>query len=112
MLHGSLHDDFSVAILPAKDRQALVISTTANPKESVEQTQLKAPRYEEPVKLAMWNQDGRLRTFVNGEKQQDFNQVEQPPIDRVEFAFDFYGANQGIGLRSVRFAESTRAATG
>jgi outer membrane protein OmpA-like peptidoglycan-associated protein len=106
-------------ILLSKDRQALVITTTASPKESMQQTALKLPKYEhlgrktfpvnwgEPVKLAFWIQDGRLRTFVNGEKQQDFNQVELPPIDGVEFAFDFYGANQSIGLRSVRFAEST-----
>lgn len=106
-------------ILLSKDRQALVISTTASPKDSMQQSALKLPKFEdlgrkifqvnwgEPVKLAFWIQDGRLRTFVNGEKQLDFNQVELPPIDRVEFAFDFYGANQSISLRSVRFAEST-----
>ncbi len=56
--------------------------------------------------LALWVQNGRLRVFLNGEKHLDFNQVEMPPIDSVEFAHDFYGANQAIGYRTVRFAES------
>jgi outer membrane protein OmpA-like peptidoglycan-associated protein len=63
--------------------------------------------WKEPVKLALWVQNGRLRVFFNGEKQLDFNQVEMPPIDKVEFAHDFYGANQSLGYRMVRFAEST-----
>ncbi len=59
------------------------------------------------MKIALWVQNGRLRVFTNGEKQLDFNQVEMAAIDRVEFAHDFYGANQTIGYRMVRFAEST-----
>src|SRR5262249_39635581 len=55
----------------------------------------------------MWIQNGRLRIFLNGEKQLDFNQVDLPPLDNVEFAHDFYGANQAIGYRTVRIAEST-----
>lgn len=61
-----------------------------------------------PVKLAMWVQNGRLRVFLNGEKQLDFNQVEMPAMNKVEFAHTFNGArNQAIGYRMVRFAEST-----
>jgi outer membrane protein OmpA-like peptidoglycan-associated protein len=59
------------------------------------------------VQLAVWVQNGRIRVFTNGEKQLDFNQVDMPPIDSVEMAHDFYGANQAIGYRMVRFAEST-----
>ena len=33
--------------------------------------------------------------------------MDLPAIDKVEFAHDFYGANQTIAYRSVRFAEST-----
>lgn len=62
--------------------------------------------WNEPVKIALWVQNGRLRVFVNGEKQLDFNQVEMPAIDGVEMAHDFYGA-KAIGYRTVRFAEST-----
>jgi OmpA-OmpF porin, OOP family len=60
----------------------------------------------QPVKLALWIQDGRLRAFVNGEKHVDVNQVELPPIDKVEMRTDLAGAGSSVGYRSVRFAES------
>jgi outer membrane protein OmpA-like peptidoglycan-associated protein len=60
----------------------------------------------QPVKLALWIQDGRVRAFVNGEKRLDVNQVELPPIDRVEMRTDLAGAGLSVGYRSVRFAES------
>ncbi len=103
----------------AGDKQILIWSTTANTgKETDFVVSLRAPYQElgrkrfptnwsEPVKIALWVQNGRLRVFSNGEKQLDFNQVEMPAITKVEFAHDFYGANQSIGYRSVRFAEST-----
>lgn len=60
----------------------------------------------QPVTLALWIQDGRLRAFVNGEKQLDFNQIEIPPIDRVELQPEAMGAGNAVGYRSVRFAET------
>jgi OOP family OmpA-OmpF porin len=60
----------------------------------------------QPVRLALWAQDGRVRTFVNGEKRIDVNQVELPPIDRVELRTDLAGNGLSAGYRSVRFAES------
>lgn len=63
--------------------------------------------WSQPAKLALCVQDGRLRVFLNGEKHLDFNHVEMPPLTRVDFTHDFYGANQSIGYRSIRFAEST-----
>lgn len=104
-------------IFYSKDRRALVLSTTAG-KPTLQVASLHLPKYQElgrrqsttnwsdAVKVAFWIQNGRLRTFLNGETILDFNQVELPPIDRVEFAHDFYGAGQSIGYRSVRFAES------
>lgn len=62
---------------------------------------------DEPVKLALWVQNGRIRSFVNGEKQLDFNQVDMPPIDSIEFANDTLGAGPALGYRMMRFAEST-----
>ena len=105
-------------ILLAKGKQIFVFSTTAMPKEVELQVQLKAPyqdlgrkrtaaSWAEPAKLALWVQNGRVRVFLNGEKQLDFNQVDMPALDQVEMAHDFYGANQSIGYRMVRFAEST-----
>ena len=60
----------------------------------------------QPVTLALWIQDGRLRAFVNGEKQLDINQVELPAIDKVELRTDLAGAGLSVSYRSVRFAES------
>jgi outer membrane protein OmpA-like peptidoglycan-associated protein len=60
-----------------------------------------------PAKIALWVQNGRLRVFINGEKQLDFNQVEMPPLDQVEITHDIYGPDESIGYRTVRFAEST-----
>jgi OmpA-OmpF porin, OOP family len=107
----------STLILSAGDKQILHVVTSALPKEIELQVSLRAPYQElgrkrapvnwaEPVRLALWVQDGRLRMFVNGEKQLDFNQVEMPAITAAEMAHDFYGANQAFGYRMVRFAES------
>jgi OOP family OmpA-OmpF porin len=63
--------------------------------------------WDEPVKLALWVQNGRMRSFVNGEKVLDFNQVEMPPIDGIEMENGFLGAGPTLGYRTVRFAEST-----
>ena len=60
----------------------------------------------QPVRLALWIQDGRVRAFVNDEKRLDVNQVELPPIDRVELRTELAGAGLSAGYRSVRFAES------
>jgi outer membrane protein OmpA-like peptidoglycan-associated protein len=108
----------STLILNSKGKQILQLSTTVSPKIVDLVASLRAPyselgrkraptNWDEPVKLALWVQNGRLRVFTNGEKQLDFNQVEMPPIDSVEFAHDFYGTNLAIGYRNVRFAEST-----
>ncbi|MBZ5586247.1 MAG: OmpA family protein, partial [Acidobacteriia bacterium] len=63
--------------------------------------------WDEPAKLALWVQNGRIRSFVNGEKQLDFNQVEMPPIDAIEFDNGTLGAGASFGYRMMRFAEST-----
>jgi outer membrane protein OmpA-like peptidoglycan-associated protein len=105
-------------ILLSKTKQIFILSTTAMPNQVDLVASLRAPYQElgrkrapvswnEPVKLALWVQNGRLRVFVNGEKHLDFNQVEMAAIDSIEFAHDLYGTNQSVGYRTVRFAEST-----
>ncbi len=60
------------------------------------------------MRTAVWLQNGRLRVFINGEKQLDVNQVDDlPPIDKVEIRTDITGVGPTVGYRSVRFAEST-----
>lgn len=101
----------------SKNKDYLLLSTQAMPGNVNQIASIRTPYQElgrktspadwkEPVKIALWVQNGRIRTFVNGEKQLDFNQVDLPPIDKVEFSHDFYGANTSIGYRMVRFAES------
>ena len=63
--------------------------------------------WSQPAKIALWVQNGRVRAFINGEKHVDANQVELPAINKVEILSVIAGANQAVGYRSVRFAEST-----
>jgi len=64
--------------------------------------------WSQPAKIALWVQNGRVRAFINGDKHVDANQVELPEINRVEIlSLIAGGANQAVGYRSVRFAEST-----
>jgi OOP family OmpA-OmpF porin len=104
-------------ILSSKNKQVLHWVVSSDVKNLDLMVSLRAPYSElgrkrlmmssgQPVKVALWVQNGRMRTFVNGEKQLDFNQVELPPIDGIEITHDFYGAGAAIGYRMVRFAES------
>ncbi len=62
----------------------------------------------EPVKTALWIQNGRVRVYCNGERVLDANQVDLPLADKVEFLNEFYGGTKSVtGYRMVRFAEST-----
>jgi len=108
----------STVIFLSKGRQILTWGISAMPGQLDLVATLRAPYQElgrkratanwnEPVKLALWLQDGRLRVFANGEKHLDVNQVAVADLDSVEIAHDFYGADQALGYRSVRFAEST-----
>ncbi|HLK48593.1 MAG TPA: OmpA family protein [Bryobacteraceae bacterium] len=104
-------------MLSSKNKQYFHFSTTATPKTIDQVASLRSPYQElgrrraavdwsQPVKIALWVQNGRIRTYVNEDKLLDFNQVDLPAIDSVEMAHDFYGANTTIGYRMVRFAES------
>jgi OmpA-OmpF porin, OOP family len=105
-------------IFSAAKKDQLHVSLSALAKEATAVASLRAPyselgrtrfpfNWDEPAKIGIWIQNGRLRVFFNGEKVLDFNQVELAAIDQVEFAHDFYGAGQTIAYRMVRFAEST-----
>jgi OmpA-OmpF porin, OOP family len=63
--------------------------------------------WSKPAKIALWVQNGRVRVYVNGERLIDANQVELPPITKIEILSSIGGTGQAIGYRSVRFAEST-----
>jgi outer membrane protein OmpA-like peptidoglycan-associated protein len=105
-------------LLMSKDRQALLWRVRASPGALDLVLSTKVPKYEEfgrkrtkvnyaqPVRLALWVQDGRVRAFVNGEKHLDFNQIEVAPIDRVDLQTGLIGKGVSVGYRTVRFAES------
>jgi OmpA-OmpF porin, OOP family len=105
-------------ILFAANRDKFVLSTITSPTEIVVVASVRNPfselgrtrfpiNWNEPVKIGLWVQNGRLRVFFNGEKRLDFNQVELPEIDKVEMLHEVNGLGQTFGYRSVRFAEST-----
>jgi len=105
-------------VLYSREREAAAWLLHVRPNEAGTVLSRKLPRFEElgrtpvtldlsqPVRLALWVQDGRVRAFVNGEKHIDVNQVELPPIDRVELSTSLGGAGLSAGYRWVRFAES------
>ncbi len=84
----------------------LVVSLRSPKYEELGRTRLNGLDLTKPVKVALWVQNGRVRIFVNGDKQLDFNQVELPPIDKVDLLQSFLGSGAVVGYRSVRFAES------
>ena len=106
-------------VLMSKAKEVLVWYAGVYGKNLDVTVQKKVPTYEElgrsrttpslrdPLRLALWVQNGRLRAFVNGDKVVDANQVDLPPIDQVEIRPNPTGAGVSIGLRSVRIAEST-----
>lgn len=62
-------------------------------------------QYGQPLKLAVWFQDSRVRAYVNGERVIDVNQVEfRPP--KVAFA-EFSVSDVPTYIVSARIAEST-----
>jgi OOP family OmpA-OmpF porin len=61
--------------------------------------------FNQPVKEAIWVQNGRLRVYINGARVVDVNQVELPPLTGAEL-YPEYGENR-LGYRLVRFAESS-----
>ncbi len=59
----------------------------------------------QPVKLAIWVQNGRVRLYLNGQRLYDVNQVELPEIASLEH--HMWTGVKSVGLRYARFAEST-----
>jgi OOP family OmpA-OmpF porin len=62
--------------------------------------------FSQPVKLALWVQNARLRFYVNGRKVVDANQVNLPPLKTAQLWAEPYADNK-FSYRLVRIAEST-----
>ncbi len=64
--------------------------------------------FTQPVKEALWVQNGRVRFYINGKKVVDANQVELPPLETAQLFAEVYGDDKAaVGYRMVRIAEST-----
>jgi OOP family OmpA-OmpF porin len=64
--------------------------------------------WSQPIKLAWWMQNGRVRVYANGQRLLDVNQVTLPAIATVKVENQLYGdGGPAIGYRMVRIAEST-----
>jgi outer membrane protein OmpA-like peptidoglycan-associated protein len=61
--------------------------------------------FKQPVKVALWIQNGRLRVYVNGNRVADVNQVQLPDLTGAELYTE--GGEKTVGYRFVRIAEST-----
>lgn len=110
---------FAIAtlLLFSKDREAMTLMVRSRAEETGLVLAVKVPKFEElgrkvlkldlgkPFTLAVWAQDGRVRVFVDDVKHLDVNQVDLPPIDRVQIDADVTGAT-AVNFRSVRIAES------
>jgi len=114
---GSKGRSDSTLILSSKGKQILHWWMSAQQKQIDLIVSLRAPYSElgrkrvtvnldQPVKLAVWIQNGRMRSYINGEKALDFNQVDLPQIDNVEIENGFLGAGASLGYQMFRFAES------
>jgi len=68
--------------------------------------------WSQPVKQALWAQNGRLRFYINGQRVFDVNQIDLPELAAPEVTLEAGpgGRNEPdrhVGIRFIRFAEST-----
>ncbi len=65
--------------------------------------------WKQPVKQALWVQNGRVRFYVNGQRVADVNQINLPELGEIQVFVDGPGGNDPtgyVGFQLVRFAES------
>jgi len=63
--------------------------------------------FTQPVRIALWVQNKRVRVYVNSERVLDVNETEVPPPSQMYVAFNGGTAAAEVGIRRVRVAEST-----
>ena len=61
----------------------------------------------QPVKAAIWVQNGRVRAYFNGQKMLDVNHVEIPPLTRAVLITNYMRSDVKVNYRRIRIAEST-----
>lgn len=63
--------------------------------------------FTQPVRIAFWVQNKRIRVYVNGDRVLDVNETDVPPPSQLYVDFNGGAASADVGLRRVRVAEST-----
>jgi len=78
------------------------------PEEHFVDQDFKGINLNQPVKLALWLQKGRLRIYLNEQRIADANQLQFPEIEsiRVRLGVGDHPETDYLGYRMVRFAES------
>ena len=61
--------------------------------------------WSQPLKIALWMQNGRARVYLNGDRVFDFNQLQIPALDSVKVGF--WTRDALYAIRRFRFAESS-----
>jgi outer membrane protein OmpA-like peptidoglycan-associated protein len=63
--------------------------------------------FTQPVHIALWVQNKRVRVYVNSERVLDVNETDVPPPSLIHVDFNGGAAAADVGIRRVRVAEST-----
>jgi len=63
--------------------------------------------FTQPVHIALWVQNKRVRVYVNGDRVLDVNETDVPPPSLILADFNGGAAAADVGIRRVRVAEST-----
>lgn len=61
----------------------------------------------QPVKAAIWVQNGRVRAYLNSQKILDVNHVEIPPLISATLLTNDFRSDVKVNYRRIRIAEST-----
>ena len=66
-------------------------------------------KFDQPVKQALWCQNGRLRLYINGQRLFDVNQITVPEMGTPRVIIDVFNdvSKEYVGFGMMRFAEST-----
>ena len=97
------NDALHVSVIGDRENEIRMMAGTHN--ESLVDTEVPV-NWHQPMKFALWLQNGRLRIYFNGQKFGDFNQLEVPDLDLGNLLVNDFHEGP-IGFTRVRIGEST-----
>lgn len=75
-------------------------------KDRLDQKKVPGIDFGQPVRVALWSQEGRFRVYINGERILDSSNTTVPPVSIIYVEFNGAMAPAEVGIRRVRVAES------